>query len=259
MGEVLLKVEDLVVEAPNGKEILNGVNLEVGYGEIHVLFGPNGAGKTALISTIAGIPKYRIKHGKIIFKGEDITNLPLYERVKRGIALSFQIPPVIKGLKLKDYLLSIAKNVDGENVSEEKIIYLAEKLKLKEFLDRDVNVGFSGGEKKRSEVLQLLLLKPELSLIDEPESGVDVENMNLIGETIKELLEIPSHHTQGKERKKSAIIITHTGYILNYVPADKGYIFVGGKIVCSSNPYDIFEYIQKNGFKLCEEQCARKQ
>ncbi|OAG27054.1 ABC transporter ATP-binding protein [Thermodesulfatator autotrophicus] len=236
----MLEVKDLWVEV-EGREVLKGVSLTIPVGETHILFGRNGSGKTSLLMTIMGFPQYQVRHGKIIFKGEDVTNLPPYERARRGIGIMFQRPPSIKGVKLRE-LLELCAKENGYRIQE-----LAQEFGFEKFLDREVNLGFSGGELKKSELLQLLIQNPDLALIDEPESGVDVENIEVIGRMIRRLLEKETH----RPRKKSGLIITHTGFILQYVPADRGYVMLDGKIYCQGNPQEIFEGIQKHGYEEC--------
>ncbi len=247
MAEIpMLQVKDLWVEV-EGKEVLKGVNLTIPVGETHVLFGRNGSGKTSLLMTIMGFPQYRVRHGKILFKGEDITELPPYERAKKGIGIMFQRPPSIKGVKLKEMLELCAKQ-NGYRIRE-----LAQEFGFERFLEREVNLGFSGGELKKSELLQLLAQDPDLALIDEPESGVDMENIEVIGRMIRKLLQKDIH----RPRQKSGLIITHTGFILKYVPADRGYVMLDGKIYCQGNPQEIFEGIQKHGYEECLK-CLRR-
>ena len=249
----MLKIENLKVEV-GGKEILHGIELEVKDGEVVALMGPNGSGKTTLIMTIMGFSGYKVTAGKIYFKGQDITNLPVYERVKLGIGLAFQRPPVIKGVKTRQ-IVEIAASARNKKVNVEE---LAKKLNFLDFLDRDVNDNFSGGEMKRSEILQMLAMDPDLLLLDEPESGVDLESISLLGRAINEILlrEIEPKPDKSikdvkNERKKSALIITHTGHILNYVVADKGYVMIGGKIACSGNPLEILRTVEKYGYGEC--------
>jgi len=242
----LLEIKDLWVEI-EGKEVLKGISLSIPVGETHIIFGRNGSGKTSLLMTIMGFPAYRVKHGQIIFKGEDITHLPPYERAKRGIGIMFQRPPTIKGVKLREILKLCAKE-NGVKIEE-----LARTFQFSSFLDREVNKGFSGGELKKSELLQLLVQDPDLVLLDEPESGVDLENIHLIGEMIKKLLQKDVH----RPRKKSGLIITHTGFILKYVTADLGYVIMNGEIYCKGNPLEIFEGIQKFGYEGCQ-QCLKR-
>ncbi len=242
----MLEVKDLWVEV-EGKEVLKGVSLSIPVGETHILFGRNGSGKTSLLMTIMGFPEYRVRHGKIYFKGEDITELAPYERAKKGVGIMFQRPPSIKGVKLREMLELCAKE-NGYRIQE-----LAQEFGFERFLDRDVNLGFSGGELKKSELLQLLVQDPDLALIDEPESGVDMENIEVIGRMIRKLLQKDTH----RPRQKSGLIITHTGFILKYVPADRGYVMLDGKIYCHGNPQEIFEGIQKHGYEECLK-CLRR-
>ena len=159
----MLEIEQLSV-AIEGKEILHDVSLSIGIGETHVLFGPNGSGKTTLLMAIMGFPRYQITKGSIVFKGKDITGLPLDERARLGIGMSFQRPPVVRGVKTHDMIVACLK----ERGSEERISQLAQRANLADFMDREVNYGFSGGEIKRSELMQLMAQKPELTLLDEP-------------------------------------------------------------------------------------------
>jgi Fe-S cluster assembly ATP-binding protein len=248
MSEVALRIEQLTVEV-EGKEILHNINLEMKLGETHVLFGPNGSGKTTLLMAIMGFPKYRVTKGRIIFKGQDITKLPLDERARLGIGMSFQRPPVVRGVKVRDMVAACLRSTE----SEERIRQLAERANLVDFLDREMNYGFSGGEIKRSELMQLLAQKPTLTLIDEPESGVDLVNIALIGELLNNLLEkdcpIP-------ERKCMGLIITHTGHILDYVNARTGYVMLDGRIVCEGDPHEILKTIKAKGYVECVK-CAK--
>ncbi|GAB6183777.1 ABC transporter ATP-binding protein [Thermodesulfovibrio hydrogeniphilus] len=238
----MLKVRNLHVSV-EGRKVLEDINFSVDYGEVAVLFGPNGAGKTTLIMTLMGFPKYKVEKGKIIFKGVDVTNMDVSERAKLGMGISFQRPPVVRGVSLKKLL-----TVVGNGKTEEEIMEYAEKLNLTGHLSRDVNDGFSGGEVKRAELLQLLVQKPDLIFVDEPESGVDLENIVLIGEMTNQLL---GRGQRIKDPKRSAIIITHTGYILDYINADKGYILLNGKLQCKGNPRDILSEIKRNGYRRC--------
>ncbi|MBW1920534.1 MAG: ATP-binding cassette domain-containing protein, partial [Deltaproteobacteria bacterium] len=214
----MLLIEDLKVEV-GGKTILQHIDLEIHPGETHVLFGPNGSGKTSLLMTIMGYPQYRVVAGKISFKGQDITHMPIYERAKLGIGISYQRPPTIHGLKTRQMVSICARG-------EIDVVELARKVNFEDFLDRDLNAGFSGGEIKRSELLQLMAQNPDLMLFDEPESGVDIENLQVVGKTIALLLQKNSFPDQDKpkmqlklERRKMGLIITHTGFILDYVAA----------------------------------------
>jgi Fe-S cluster assembly ATP-binding protein len=242
--EEMLRTEDLWVSIGE-RQVLKGVYFSMNYGEINVLFGPNGAGKTTLMMTLMGFPKYRVEQGKIYFKGEDITHLDLYERARLGLGISFQRPPTVKGVSLEKLIGII--NTNGR--SKEYLDSIIEKLNLSRHMQRGLNDGFSGGEMKRSELLQLMVQRPDLVLIDEPESGVDIENIALVGEAINSLL----GKDKVKDKKRSAIIITHTGYILDFVNADKGYIVFDGKLLCRGNPRDILSEIKKHGYRRCAE------
>jgi Fe-S cluster assembly ATP-binding protein len=243
----MLNVENLSVEV-DGKRILNDVNIFIGEGETHALFGPNGSGKTSLLFTMAGVPKYKVKSGKIIFKGKDITDAPMDERAKMGIGIMFQHPPVLRGVKLKDMVKVSMERLNNKKVSDEEVIELAKKLNLENFLSRDVNLGFSGGEIKRSELLQLLAQRPELVLLDEPDSGVDLVNIGLVGNTVNELLE---KDKKTVHRTKSGLIITHFGNILDYVKADKAYVMMKGTVLCQGNPTELLEDIRHRGYGEC--------
>ncbi|MDR2967585.1 MAG: Fe-S cluster assembly ATPase SufC [Methanobacteriaceae archaeon] len=250
---MLLEIKDLAVEV-SGRQVLKDINLSIKAGETHVLLGPNGSGKSTLFMSILGFPKYNVTNGSIFFKGEDITELNTTERVKKGIGVSFQNPPAIRGVSMKDLL----KVESGQSLKEEKLtpkMYkLAQKLKFNDdFLKRDVNLGFSGGEVKRSEILQLLAQKPDFTMFDEPDSGVDIENVELLAEEINILLDKDKKHRQ---RKRSGLLITHLGYILNFVNADIAHVLMDGKIACSGNPDEILADVRKEGFKGCVE-CAK--
>lgn len=256
MVRLLLEITDLAVEV-NGKEILKDIDLYIDKGETHVLLGPNGSGKSTLFMSMLGFPKYKITNGEIIFKDEDITNMTTTQRVELGLGVSFQNPPAIRGVKLKD-LLRIEGSKRGIKSVEEKLdpetIEMAEKLKFNDqFLERDVNLGFSGGEVKRSEILQLLTQQPDFIMFDEPDSGVDIENVELLAEEINVLLD---KDKKPGLREKSGLLITHLGYILNFVGANTAHVLMDGKIACSGDPNEILEDIRKEGFKGCVECCG---
>ena len=222
------------------------MDLFIGDGETLALFGPNGSGKTTLLKSIMGFPAYQAESGRIFFRQKDITQIPIDERSRLGIAMAFQSPPVVRGVKLRDMLrLAMAKR--GQ-VSEERIDEYAERLKLAGFLPREVNLGFSGGELKRSELLQVLAQNPDLVLLDEPDSGVDLENIRLVGDVINEIL---GKVRARDEKLRSALIITHTGHILDYVNPDRACIMIEGSIRCTGNPRDILREIQEKGYEEC--------
>jgi Fe-S cluster assembly ATP-binding protein len=239
----MLEIKDLSV-AVEGKEILHDVNLTIKSGETHVLFGQNGAGKSTLLMAIMGFPRYMVTKGRITFKDKDITHLTLDERARMGIGMSFQRPPVVRGVKTRDMMAACLKDRGGA----EAIGKLAAMADMNDFLERDINYGFSGGEIKRSELMQLLAQKPELTLLDEPESGVDLVNIALIGQLMNELLEksCPIQY-----RRCMGLIITHTGHILNYVNARTGYVMCNGTIGCVGDPHEILNTIHERGYEEC--------
>ena len=245
----LLEINDLVVKVDD-REILHGLNLAVKPGETNVIFGPNGGGKTTLLMTIMGFPRYKVLSGKIYFKGQDVTNMPVDERARLGIGISFQRPPVVRGVKTRDMVMACLHDGENNPLVEE----LAAKAHMSDFLNRDINAGFSGGETKRSEMLQLLAQGPDLALLDEPESGVDLENIALIGDLINEVLG-KTHPI--RQRSRSGLIISHTGHILDYVNARTGYVLCGGQIICDGDPRDILNTIKAKGYQECVA-CLKK-
>lgn len=236
----MLEVKGLSVKVKDTL-ILKNVTFSIKQGVSHILFGPNGSGKTTLISTLMGLPGYEVTSGRILFMGKDITDTGVDERAQLGIVVSFQSPPEITGVKLGDLLkLCLGKSVsEAFSAQEEKEI---EAFKLTDFLNRDLNVGFSGGERKRSEMLQLIFLKPKLMLLDEPDSGVDVESLRLIASEIQRYTEASG---------ASALIITHKGDILEYVKAAYGCILLEGEFHCFTEPTGIYEDIKKLGYEGC--------
>jgi len=246
----MLLIEDLKVKLGD-KIILQHIDLEIKAGETHILFGPNGSGKTSLLMTIMGYPQYEVVTGKIYFKSLDITPMTVNERARLGIGISYQRPPSINGVSTRQMIEICSR--DGIDTEE-----LSALMNFTEFLDRDINVGFSGGEIKRSELLQLMAQNPDCMLFDEPESGVDMENIALIGNAINHILERDARPTHDKskkqlvrERKKIGLIITHTGFILDYVTADKGQVLYDGILACRSNPIEIFKQIKEVGYEEC--------
>jgi Fe-S cluster assembly ATP-binding protein len=241
----MIEIKDLTISV-EGKKVLNGVNLTIGNGETVVLFGPNGSGKTSLLKTIMGMPHYKVESGSIIYRGEQITKRGIDERARLGIGMVYQNPPAVRGVRLKE-MLRICMEKSG-TYQEERISEAAEKLNLADFLDRDINLGFSGGEIKRSELLQLFAQNPDFVMLDEPDSGVDLVNINLVGKVINELLEKDKRKDR---RTKAGLIITHAGYILDYVNADRAYVMLDGTVTCSGNPRDVLEDIRRKGFNGC--------
>jgi Fe-S cluster assembly ATP-binding protein len=241
----MLEIEDLWVNIEE-KEVLKGINLVIPMGETHILFGRNGSGKSTLLMTIMGFPRYQVQQGQIRFLGQDITHLPTYERARLGLGLSFQRPPTVRGVKTADILRVCSRGAIAPEA-------LAALYDFTPFLDREVNYGFSGGEIKRSELMQLLAQDPKMALLDEPDSGVDMENLQVVGAIIGRLLQ---KDRRRQNREKSGFIITHTGFIMDYVDADTGYIMLDGHLICSGNPREILQDIKKYGYEECTR-CRR--
>jgi len=231
--------------------VLKGIDLSIAEGETHVLLGPNGSGKTTLLNAILGMPGYDVTEGRIESFGVDLLPLSIDERARMGIGIAFQRPPAVRGVRLRQMLIAAG----GAALSEARISEIAEELDLKAMLDRDVNLGFSGGEAKRSEMGQLIAQQPRLSLIDEPESGVDLDNIAVVGGSIRRLLRGDS----ASETRRAGLIITHTGNILRYVNADAGHVLYEGRIACSGNPLDLIADISRQGYERCVECAACRQ
>ena len=242
----MLDIVDLHVEA-GGREILKGVTLSVGEGETCVLFGPNGSGKSTLLAAVMGYGTCKVTSGKIIFKGIDITDMPVNERARLGIGMMMQRPPNVVGVKLGDLVKATANGKDVPDATD---------FRMDNFLARDVNVGFSGGEIKRSELLQLTAQEPEFVLLDEHESGVDLESIDLIGKKVHDLLYTKNNGKcencgSNSKRHVSSLVITHTGQILDYIGADKAFVLKEGLIRCTGRPMDILKDIRERGYGEC--------
>ena len=240
----LLEVRDLYVEV-EGEEILHDVNLTIPEGEVHALLGPNGSGKTSLMMAIMGYPEYKVPQGRILFDAKDITDLGLTERARLGIGIAQQRPPTIAGVKLRQIL---DYTIGGDTQRADELEALVQGSHVEPFLDRDVNAGLSGGEIKRSELLQLLATRPRFAMMDEPDSGVDLESLEMVGEMVNRLF---SKDLARPAKRRAGLIITHTGHILNYVHADKAHIMLDGCIGCSGNPRIIFDRIRESGYEEC--------
>jgi Fe-S cluster assembly ATP-binding protein len=241
----LLEVKDLRVEI-KGKEVLRGVDLDIPEGELHSLFGPNGCGKSTLIKAIMGFSGYHVTEGKILFNGEEINDLSIEQRAQKGVGIALQNPPAVPGVTLGK-MLDIASG--GAELKE-----MPKKMEVDGFLERDVNLGLSGGEAKRAELAQMVALGPRFAMLDEPESGVDIENVYLVARAIDCILGRGGicEQINIKERKSSGLIITHTGEVLQFLNADKGHVMIDGEIRCSGNPHEILKIIREKGYKECE-------
>jgi Fe-S cluster assembly ATP-binding protein len=221
------------------KDILNGVNLNVGRGEIVVVFGPNGSGKTTLLNTIMGLSKYQVKSGRIEFNNEKINNWPIEKRAQAGIGLVWQKPPKVAGVTLVEIMKAISLS--------ERNTKAADKLNMDKFLDRGVNSDLSGGELKRSELLQLVVQNPSLLLLDEPDSGVDLDNVKKIAEIVE----------GWRKKGKSILLVTHGGNLLEYVTSQRAYVMIDGKINCQGKPKEILKAIAECGYQGCID-CQRR-
>jgi len=238
----LLKITGLRVRAEE-KEILHGVDLEINTGETHVIMGPNGAGKSTLGAAIMGSPEYKITDGRIVFNGADITTETPDKRAKHGIFLSFQNPIEIPGITLSSFLRSAYEAITGERIKlfafKKKLVEAMEVLQMDAaYADRELNVGFSGGEKKKAEILQLLVLRPKLAVLDETDSGLDVDAVKTVSAGIKAYKE----QTGG-----SLLIITHNTKILEALTVDRTHIIADGNIAAEGGA-ELIDEVAANGF-----------
>jgi Fe-S cluster assembly ATP-binding protein len=225
--QATLKVEDLTV-AVEGKQILNGLSLEVPVGEVHAIMGPNGSGKSTLANTLMGHPRYQVTGGHIYFRGEEITNLSPDKRAKKGLFLAMQYPTAIPGVSMVNFLRTALKNVRGQDVPvrefRTQLLDTMALLKMDEaFARRYVNDGFSGGEKKRAEVLQMGILRPSMAIMDETDSGLDIDALRTVAEGINAL--------RGPEM--GILLITHYQRMLNYITPDYVHVLYRGRMVRS--------------------------
>jgi Fe-S cluster assembly ATP-binding protein len=237
----ILQLDEVSVEV-DGRPILHDVTLQIRPGETHVLFGPNGSGKTSLLMAIMGLSRYRVTRGRIRFQGQDLSPLPVDERARLGIGLMHQRPPSIRGIPLSQLAEVSAQDRNGMRIAE-----LADQLGCSGLLTRDVNVGFSGGEIKKAELLQLMAQRPALALIDEPDAGVDLDSIAVVGQALACLVKQPSTEAVAP----AALIITHTGHILNYLRADVGHVLFGGTLVGEGDGLQLLEEIRKHGYGKC--------
>ncbi len=237
----MLEIKNLHVSAGD-KEILRGLNLHVATGEIHVILGPNGSGKSTLMNVILGHPKYQITGGEIFFEGEDLTALKTFERARRGIFLSFQNPEEIPGITVENMLRTAKQAVSGDKIKilqfHKELLALMKELQIApEYASRYMNVGFSGGEKKRNEILQLLTLNPKLALLDETDSGLDVDAVEIVSKGVAKF------HNENN----SCVIITHNAQILKHLPVNHAHIFLNGRIVKSGGA-ELVNAVSEHGY-----------
>ncbi|HIH09467.1 MAG TPA: Fe-S cluster assembly ATPase SufC [Candidatus Diapherotrites archaeon] len=251
MANALLEIKNLHAET-EGKEILKGVNLSVGRGEIHALMGPNGSGKSTLSNIIFGSPKYKITKGDIRFRGKSILSLDSAQRANLGMFLSFQYPFEIAGLSLSKFLLAAYRaqhplEVTGVVALRDKMNEAAEQLHLpQDFIERELNVGFSGGEKKRAEILQMMVLKPQMAVLDETDSGLDIDSLKFVCSAV------------GKMRSEnfSALVITHYNRILGHLKPNFVHIMHDGRIVKEGRA-ELAEKVEKTGYRAIVQKAGK--
>ena len=241
----ILEIVDLkvnVIEDEEEKEILRGVHLDINKGEVHAVMGPNGSGKSTLSNVLMGHPKYKITQGKIFFMGKLINDLPTDERARLGMFLSFQYPTSLPGVTVGNFLKTILKSIRGKDIRPKEFRKeLQQKMQTldidQSFISRYVNDGFSGGEKKRSEILQMNLIKPILSILDETDSGLDIDALRIVSQAIN----------QNKNQENTILMITHYQRILNYVKPDFVHVFADGKIKKTGNN-ELSREIEERGY-----------
>ena len=238
----MLKIENLHASVES-TPIINGVNLEINPGEVHAIMGPNGSGKSTLANVLMGNPVYEITDGKITFSGEDVTEERVDNRAKKGMFLAFQYPESIPGVTIVNMLKTALTNIEEtEYTTVELRLKVAEAMKdlglSPDFVDRYLNDGFSGGERKRNEILQLAVLNPKLAILDETDSGLDVDGLRIVGEGISNL----------RTPDRAYLVVTHYQRLLEYVKPDYVHVFVDGNIV-ETGGVELSEKLEKEGYE----------
>lgn len=239
----LLEIKDLYVKAGE-KEILKGLNLTINHGEIHVIMGPNGAGKSTTANVIFNSPEYTKTNGIVQFEGENINNLSTDKIARKGIFMSFQSPEEIPGISTMNFLRYAKNKIDDKPVKffefKDQVKKYVEELNMNpKLIDRDLNVGFSGGEKKKNEILQMLILNPKLAILDETDSGLDVDSIKTVSKGIKMF----------KNDNNAVLIITHNTKILQNLSVDYVHVLVDGKIV-KTGTQELAKEIEENGYSI---------
>ena len=245
----LLEIRDLHAAA-DGVPILKGVDLVVRHGEVHALMGPNGSGKSTLAAVLMGHPDYEITSGQILYKGEDVTEMAPDERARRGLFLAFQYPEEIPGVSVIQFLRQALSNRTGTDYTVLELrLRVMEAMKSlgmdSSFADRYLNEGFSGGERKRNEVLQMAVLQPELAILDETDSGLDIDAFRQVAEGVRQLI--------GPER--GFLIITHYQRLLDYITPDRVHIFMDGRVLTTGGP-DLAERLEEEGYDAFRAEAA---
>jgi Fe-S cluster assembly ATP-binding protein len=229
----------------DGREILKGINLSISEGETHAVMGPNGSGKSTLANVIMGNPKYEITNGDILFMGRSIKNLSTDERAKLGLFMSFQMPEEIDGVKMRQFIINSYRNMKPDDeitvlkLSSKISDYARDLMLGDEFLQRYTNFGFSGGEKKKGEILQMGVLEPRLAILDEIDSGLDIDAMRIVAQSI----------TKIKNGKTALLLITHYQRILNYVVPDFVHVYIDGQIVTTDGA-SLAKEIEEKGYNF---------
>jgi Fe-S cluster assembly ATP-binding protein len=243
-GQPLLEIRDLHV-AVEGSEILRGCSLAVGRGEVHALMGPNGSGKSTLAKTLLGDPGYKVTRGAILLDGEDVTRVPTVERAARGMFLGFQHPEEIPGVSVLNFLrqaMAARKGIDDLSVLEVRVALIEWTKRLgmdDRFVQRYLNEGFSGGEKKRNEILQMAMLEPDVAILDETDSGLDIDALRVVGEGIDAV--------RTERPELGILLITHYRRILEHVTPDRVHILLDGRVVASGG-VELAERLESEGF-----------
>jgi Fe-S cluster assembly ATP-binding protein len=247
MSEPLLKIENLhAVVAEDGSEILRGVDLELNTGEVHAIMGPNGSGKSTLAKVLSGHPGYEVTDGSVTYRGDDLLELEVDERARAGIFLAFQYPVDIPGVSIANFLrTAVQANRPGEEVDifdfQEELLDRMQLLEMDPvFAERSVNQGFSGGEKKRNEILQLAMLRPALAVLDETDSGLDIDALKVVAAGVNIL--------KADRPEMSALLITHYQRMLNYIQPDHVHVMIAGRIVRSGGP-ELAEELEAGGYE----------
>jgi len=249
---MLLEIEKLHVSV-EGKELIKGVDLKIDYGEIVAVMGHNASGKTTLALTLAGFPQYKVTSGSIKFDGQDVTYKTIDERATMGLALAFQSPPAIRGIRL-GHVISLAGGVNpwspkpGDDLDLPQRMLAKVNLDPQNYANRELNVGFSGGERKRSELAQIFAMRPKLMILDEPDSGVDIDSLKIVGNSLREYF---------KSNRCSMIIITHHRHILQYLEPTRVHILSGGRVALTGSYGALMPKIESRGYARLRREAGK--